>query len=968
MQEIAIEFRSAFKNNEFSFAHYPEVKIDTIKFNRAYPELHIYFDDALSYNPLREQYVNEMYNEINNFLDRYDFRGKVKVYSLKIPVEELIPNYYRSDKSKYDTSRIFLPQTNKKPIVKRLDQGFKPVNGLLGKNIALWHSHGWYYNHTLDRWMWQRARLFETVEDLGPLAFTIPYLIPILENAGANVFVPRERDTQTNEVIVDNDKPMEFYNETSLKGKWELGKTGGFLFSPPPYPGGYNPFLYGTHKIIKSENSATAWAEFIPDIPETGNYAVYVTYAASPNNVEDAHYTVYHSGGSTSFEVNQTIGGNTWIYLGTFKFKKGYNPVSGKVVLTNKSSTPGKIVSADAVRFGGGMGVIERGGRTGGRPKFAEGARYYLQYTGMPDTLVYNLNNDENDYKDDYQSRGEYVNYLAGAPFGPNKNHSVKGLGIPIDLSLAFHTDAGISQSDTVIGTLSIYSLEDIDSIRTFPNGVSRLANRDLADILQTQIVEDIKAKYDNAWHRRRLWNAMYSEAARPNVPAVLLELLSHQNFWDVKFMLDPTFRFDVARSIYKAFLKFLSVEYDYDYVVQPLPPDHFAVEFTKGKRVKLSWKPVNDPLEPAAVPEGYKVYIRKNDSGFDNGTLVFSNTFEYTLPTYGDIYSFKVTSINSGGESFPTEILSVCKMKNNTGPVLIVNGFDRISAPAFVETEKFTGFLDILDAGVPDKYDLGYTGMQHDFDPSSQWKTDDIPGHGASYANYETQIISGNTFDFPFVHGKAIKAAGYSFVSCSDEAVEDNNINLNKYKIVDFIFGEEKETHWQKPYADSLWGTRFKVFPEKLKQKISNYVLNGGNLFISGAYLGTDIFLNKNSKGRDIPFALDTLRYKLDSDHAVRQGVVYSIDENILPAGFTFKFNTELNDSLYAVEAPDAIGPANGSKTFLRYKENRYSAGVYFNGNSKIVITGFPFETIKKTPDRNLFMKSVLNFFSQNN
>ncbi len=61
----------------------------------------------------------------------------------------------------------------------------------------------------------------------------------------------------------------------------------------------------------------------------------------------------------------------------------------------------------------------------------------------MPDTLVYNLNDNKNDYNDDYQSRAEYGNYLMGAPFGPNKNRDEKGLGIPIDLSLAFHTDAG---------------------------------------------------------------------------------------------------------------------------------------------------------------------------------------------------------------------------------------------------------------------------------------------------------------------------------------------------------------------------------------------------------------------------------------------------------------------------------------------------------------------------------------------
>ena len=36
-------------------------------------------------------------------------------------------------------------------------------------------------------------------------SFVLPYLVPMLENAGAYVMLPRERDTQINEVIVDND-------------------------------------------------------------------------------------------------------------------------------------------------------------------------------------------------------------------------------------------------------------------------------------------------------------------------------------------------------------------------------------------------------------------------------------------------------------------------------------------------------------------------------------------------------------------------------------------------------------------------------------------------------------------------------------------------------------------------------------------------------------------------------------------
>lgn len=71
-------------------------------------------------------------------------------------------------------------------------------------------------------------------------------------------------------------------------------------------------------------------------------------------------------GGVTEFKVNQKIGGGTWVYLGTFEFDKGNNDY-GMVVLSNESSEHG-VVCADAVRFGGGMGNISRGGKISGLP------------------------------------------------------------------------------------------------------------------------------------------------------------------------------------------------------------------------------------------------------------------------------------------------------------------------------------------------------------------------------------------------------------------------------------------------------------------------------------------------------------------------------------------------------------------------------------------------------------------------
>lgn len=79
-----------------------------------------------------------------------------------------------------------------------------------------------------------------------------------------------------------------------------------------------------------------AFAQWIPRIPETGKYAVYVTYQTLPGSVSNAKYLVFHKGGVTEFLVNQQIGGGTWVYLGTFEFDKGTNDY-GMVVLSNES-------------------------------------------------------------------------------------------------------------------------------------------------------------------------------------------------------------------------------------------------------------------------------------------------------------------------------------------------------------------------------------------------------------------------------------------------------------------------------------------------------------------------------------------------------------------------------------------------------------------------------------------------------
>jgi hypothetical protein len=960
----AIEvFKDKFAKGEFKFEIPGRSLVTDFKIDSLYKKVIIETNKQFSYRYFREEDITQIYDEVRSYFIPFFMDYQFIIKSITFPIEELVPNIYRKSIT-LDKTRLPLDGYKPLQVVKNISKPFQATKGLNERNIALWHSHGWYYNHDLDRWLWQRARLFQIVEDKGPMSFVLPYLVPMLENAGANVYLPRERNTQLNEVIIDNDDFV--YEQDSCNyiehGNWQYGKDDGFLYGEPPYEANHNPFLGGLHRVIETKVQADASIEFIPDIPEAGEYAVYISYVASKNNAEDAHYTVSHLGGETEFEINQTIGGNSWYYLGMFKFAKGNNRTSGKVTLDNKSRTPGTFISADVVRFGGGMGIVKRGGDTSGRPKYVEGSRYYLQFAGMPDTLVYNINGDSTDYVDDYQSRGEWVNYLVGNPYGPNKDRT-KGLGIPIDLSLAFHTDAGITTSDTTVGTLSIYSVTDSDSNYVFPDGVSRLANRDLADILQTQLVEDLRAKYDPVWNRRQLFDGRYSEAARPNVPSVLLELLSHQNFLDNKFQLDPRYKFDVARSIYKAMLRFIAYQNKQDYVIQPLPVSHMAARINEDKSIQLYWEPEFDPLDKIAIAMGYIVYMRKGDGGFDNGTYVDNPTYKIENIGKDEVYSFKVTAVNSGGESFPSEIISVGLSSRGNDVALIINAFDRICGPEAIETDKFTGFINFYDAGVPDKYDVSYTGAQHNFTPSSRWATDDTPGHGASYANHESQKIAGNTFDYSKTHGQSLLRNGWSFITVSDEIVETGTYNLSGFNFVDIIFGEEKETVWPKQFGDDKYGKQFKTFTNELQKVISGYLEKGGSLFISGAYVGSDLFLFKEKDHPDKEFARSKLKFRLDSDHAVLNGSVYSINENFMKQNFQFTFNTELNDSIYAVEAPDALGNVNGSEVLLRYDENLYSAAIGYKDEYGVVVFGFPFETILDRNVRDEVMLGVLTY-----
>lgn len=876
---------------------------------------------------------------------------KVTIYSDGDELSTLITSMHKPRAGK----KFALPEVT--PLVKNSSRAYAAPKGLDGRHVVVYGSHGIYYHQGLERWLWQRAKMFTTVEDLYTTGYTMPFLVPMLENAGAVVIQPRERDRQLHEVIVDDENAQGNWAKEADGGWGEI--PDGLLFE------GENPFAFGGYSYASPEDGKAA-LKYSPAIPEEGEYAVYVSYKTLKNSTDKAVYTVMHEGIKTEYRINQQMGGGTWVYVGTFHF--GTDRAKNFVSVSSNCGS-GKVVTSDAVRFGGGWGSIarypqkeiienvpsaqEKGqskkkrrndnvnenddnllpreqakeiAEVSGFPRWEEGSRYWFQYSGIPDS-VYNYTGSKNDYTDDYASRGRWVNWLAGGsaayPDGP-------GLNIPIELALAFHTDAGTTPMNEIIGTLVIYTSWDDEKKKEYENGASRQRARDFADYMQTQLVNDVRALYAPEWERRRLHNSSYAESRNPKVPTVLLEFLSHQNFADMKYGLDPSFRFVVSRAIYKSMLRFNHEQYGTPYVVQPLPVKDFAIRFAEGQKVKLSWNERVDSLEETATPSYYVVYTRKAGEDWDNGKKVSGK--EVTLTIEADVqYDYKVCAGNDGGISFPSEILSARKASNEKGKVLIVNGFTRVSGPDHFETKDST-----LAGFKPDHYGVGYghevtyIGEQFEFERELPWVTDDNCGFGTCYTDKQNISPIGNTFDYPSMHGKVLAEMGYSFVSSSASALTEVPEEIDA---VDLILGKQKLTE----IGTEKIQRKYEVFTPNLREALRAYK---GHLLLSGAYIGAET----NGK-EDKAFTSEVLHYSFSTDRATREGRI--LVQKMLPKQ-EVKLVMEVNEKIIPCESPDGLNPQNGATTVARYADTRIGAGVAFEGDSRQLIYGFMLESLE--------------------
>ena len=951
-------------------------KLEDLKIDHENKEVRVYAGEVMAWYSFDRSRVERTYQELRGVLPASCRDYRLKIFSKGQLLEDLVQGGWNHEEDRRWDKR----NARSNPWVTPLDRPYDVSKGLGGRHLSVTASHGRYYAMGEKKWQWQRPYLFCTTEDLLSQTFVVPYLIPMLENAGAVVYTTRERDWQKNEVIVDNDQPSREGNYQEVAGNhpWETAGVG-FAKVKDIYVNGDNPFRHGTSRKVATQSrrnqaSSITWT---PAIPAEGQYAVYVSYPTLPTSVQDAQYTVRHRGVATHFRVNQQMGGGTWVYLGTFDFAAGQSP-ENSVELTNQSGYRGH-VTADAVRFGGGMGNIARGDSTeavvSGLPRFLEGARYTAQWAGMPE-WVYGNKGFTNDYSEDINVRSLTTNHVArGGAYVPlprpwmeqksseeaerkanpdipvvirqdTTGTEAPGLMVPIELSMALHTDAGFSREGGTIGSLGIYTTDYNEG--RYPSGIKRITARDLCDMVMTQVQNDLQTTYGQ-WTRRQMYDRNYSESREPEIPGIILEMLSHQNFKDLCLGHDPTFKFSLSRAAYKGVLRFIhAIHGDDNVVVQPLPVTALGAYITPGtQQIQVSWLAVEDPLDPSAMPEGFVVYHAAGDGDYDNGTYVTEARYVLDSAKPATLHRFKVTAANAGGQSMPSEEVCAYLSTISDKHALIIDAFDRLAGPQPIDNDSLQGFDMLADPGVPMAKMPGYSGRQICFDKKGLGRE----GYGATgfcTTELEGMILAGNTRDWSCRHARDIIAATegrLSLSSCTASAVGRADFDSRATSLMDIIFGAEK--------ADGYSLRPSKVFPPQLVQVAAEFARTGGNLLVSGAYVGSDM---TNDGDRLLTRSL--LKYEYAGALCTD-----SID-GITSHDGTFDIYRKLNEQSYCVPAVDCLAPTKEAFCPMVYGPAGQAAAVAYDGKDYRAMTlGFPLESITDTDMRRTVLQNIINF-----
>ncbi|MBU1910623.1 MAG: fibronectin type III domain-containing protein, partial [Verrucomicrobia bacterium] len=536
-------------------------------------------------------------------------------------------------------------------------------------NIVVYCSagHGFTANTNVGGWYVGRSLVNGVVEDMGNVD-QINTFVQYCLNAGAAVVPCRPVGYQTNQVILDNDDAS-----VAFTGTWANSSSTIFYGTA-----GDTPYKYA----YISTNGATAGARYTPTIPTGGFYPVYTWVLYSSNRARQL-YRIRHSGGINEIRVNHRRVGAGWVWLGTYYFEAGTN---GYVDISNYA--PGydpvsDVVIADAIRFGNGMGDINRGWGVSGYEKELEASRYWVQGMtgeGMASTLYDRPTLDDSDDNVGAPTRiSDYMDNEADGDFWDR-------------IYLGFHSNAD-GGAGTTRGAMGLYS--------TANTAACQARQQAFATALNSEIETDFEyldngVGFNDDWTDTSsdVYGSVYgeiSEGYNSNMNHTIIEVAYHNNAEDARLLKDPAARLYFSRACFKGLVKHLNANNpSVPLAFLPDPPTApRAVNVSGG--VTVSWTAPATNTASGQSATSYRVYQSTNGYGFGAPTATTNTSVTLTNLAEGSTYYFHVTALNAGGESLPSEVVGVRVSPMGRAYHLVVNGFERFDR-GLSPTRYFSG------------------------------------------------------------------------------------------------------------------------------------------------------------------------------------------------------------------------------------------------------------------------------------
>lgn len=766
---------------------------------------------------------------------------------------------------------ILTPEkTIKKPTLKGVQPGppapspAQRTGALSGKFIYVNPGHGWQYSS--GAWRTQRGNWNGVVEDHHNADQVCFFMIQYLRNAGATVIPLRDVGPVMEMRIIDNDDAA-----FTLSGSWTQS-------SATPFWGDSGDAV---HYVFTDTNaSETAVARWTPDFSEAGYYPVFVWFLDSLNRTTDARYRIVHKGGISYVTLDQSRVGKGWVWLGNFYFDSGAN---GYLELINQSSELGKVVMADAARFGSGIH------QSSGLPLYEMSAHEYTVFSNAPSSIT--------DVSDVW-CRPRMASYMNNAEIG-----SV--------CYISFHTNG--SGAHTARGAMVLKNAASWDG------GAAPYVDQFNSAIIH-QVDDDLKYFWGLPSRNYNVYTSSYGELTYNNLngemTATIVETAFHDSVDDANLLKTAGFRQDSARAVFQGIIDyFVDTHGTASRNYLPDAPSNLSAVQSSGANVLLSWDA--PPYGGYGAHEALGYYIYKSEDGlsWDNGVDV-GNVLEYYYSTglsAGHDYYFRVSAYNAGGESFPSETVGVGLTPFGTmQDILVVSGFRR------------------YDRQISPQY----------YDHINGWSTRVWP--------WLT-----NSFGDVAIHGRALSSSGFYFDSCGNEKIIDGTIFLSNYTAVDWILGREGE-------ADE-------TFNASEQTLVSNFMNSCGRIFVSGEEMGFDLDLSPSSTANDKTFLHSTLQAQCAQTDGSNTNLANCLSGSIFEGLLQINFQKDFDSGIYDTVSPDAFtGLGDGAMTAMSYNDTGYGAAIQYEDlKKKIVVMGFPFETIHGDSARSDVMGRIMGFLN---